>query len=84
MDQAKIATLTAGVRPLDLTPERRARLMWQPRCWAAACYLVPPTGAARDLLGQGALNELVLWIGTYAQVAITLNAFDVPSEEVFD
>ena len=40
--------------------------------------------AARDLLGQGALNELVLWVGTYAQVSITLNAFDVPSEEVFD
>ncbi len=39
--------------------------------------------AARERLGQGALTELVLWIGTYAQVSITLNAFDVPSEEDF-
>jgi hypothetical protein len=28
-------------------------------------------------------GELVLWVGTYAQVSITLNAFDVPSEEEF-
>ena len=37
--------------------------------------------AARDAFGQGGLNELVFWIGLYAQVSITLNAFDVPSEE---
>ncbi len=39
--------------------------------------------AARDLLGQGALNELVFWVGTYATVSITLNALDVPSEKDF-
>jgi hypothetical protein len=39
--------------------------------------------AARDLLGQPALNELVFWISTYATVSITLNLFDVPSEEDF-
>jgi hypothetical protein len=26
------------------------------------------------------LNELVFWVGLYASVSITLNAFDVPSE----
>ena len=39
--------------------------------------------AARDRLGQGAFNELVFWVGLYAQVSLTLNAFDVPSEETF-
>ena len=39
--------------------------------------------AARELLGQGALIELVFWVGLYAQVSIALNAFDVPSEEPF-
>ena len=84
MSPAKIATLAAGGRPTDLTPEE-------------ACAFDVATGlldggvlpgatyrTARDLLGQGALTELVLWIGTYAQVSIVLNAFDVPSEEVFD
>ena len=37
--------------------------------------------AARDLLGQPALDELVLWVGTDASVAIMHSAFDVLSEE---
>ena len=40
----------------------------------------PTYQAAIKLLGQPALNELVFWVGLYASVAITLNAFDVPSE----
>ncbi len=84
MDPAKIATLAAGGRPLDLTPEEAcaydvATALMEGGVLPGATYR-----AARDLLGQGALTELVLWVGTYAQVAITLNAFDVPSEETFD
>ncbi len=84
MDSGKIAVLAAGGRPLNLTTEEAcafdvATALLNGGVLAGAMYR-----AARDLLGQGALNELVLWIGTYAQVAITLNAFDVPSEEVFD
>ena len=84
MDQAKIATLTAGVRPLDLTPEEACAFDVATALLGGGVLPGATYRAARDLLGQGALNELVLWIGTYAQVAITLNAFDVPSEEVFD
>ena len=43
----------------------------------------PTYRAALALFGQGGLNELVLWVGMYAQVSIALNAFDVPSEEAF-
>ena len=84
MDPAKIATLAAGGRPLDLTSDEACAF---DVATALLCGGVLPGATyrtARDLLGQGALNELVLWIGTYAQVAITLNAFDVASEEVFD
>ena len=83
MDPAKIATLAAGGRPLDLTADEAcafevATALLDGGVLAGATYC-----AARERLGQGALTELVLWVGTYAQVSITLNAFDVPSEEEF-
>ena len=84
MDPAKVATLAAGGRPLDLTAEEAyaydvASALLDGGVLPGATYR-----AARDRLGQGALTELVLWVGTYAQVAVTLNAFDVPSEEDFE
>ena len=84
MDRAKIATLAAGGRPLDLTPEEACAFDVATALLDGGVLPGATYRAARDLLGQGALNELVLWIGTYAQVAITLNAFDVGSEELFD
>ena len=84
MDPAKIATLAAGGRPPGLTPEEACAFDLATALLGGGVLPGAAYRAARDLLGQGALNELVLWIGTYAQVAITLNAFDVPSEEAFD
>ncbi len=84
MDPAKIATLAAGGRPLDLTLEEACSFDVATELLEGGVLPGATYRAARDLLGQGALNELVLWIGTYAQVAITLNAFDVLSEGEFD
>jgi 4-carboxymuconolactone decarboxylase len=84
MDPARIATLAAGIRPLDLSPEEACAFDVATALLGGGVLPGATYRAARDLLGQGALNELVLWIATYAQVAITLNAFDVPSEETFD
>ena len=84
MDAAKIATLAAAGRPLDLSPEEACAFDLATALLGGGVLPGATYRTARDLLGQGALNELVLWIGTYAQVAITLNAFDVPSEETFD
>ena len=84
MDPAKIATLAAGGRPFDMTSDEACAFDVATALLSRGVLPGATYQAARDLLGQGALNELVLWIGTYAQVAITLNAFDVPSEEVFD
>lgn len=81
MDAAKIATIAAGERPADLT--REEAVAYDVASALAVGGVLPGAiyQAARDLFGQGGLNELVFWVGLYAQVSITLNAFDVPSEE---
>ena len=83
MAPAKIATIAAGERPTDLTPEEAAA--YDVASALVAGGVLPGTTyrVARELFGQGALNELILYVGLYAQVSITLNAFDVPSEEAF-
>ena len=83
MNPAKIATLAAGDRPLDLTPEEACAYDVTIALLDGGVLPGATYRAARDLLGQGALVELVLWVGIYTQVSITLNAFDVPSEETF-
>ena len=83
MDAAKIATIAAGERPADLTAEEAAAYDVASALGAGGVLPGATYQAALALFGQGGLNELVLWIGMYAQVSITLNAFDVPSEEAF-
>ncbi len=83
MDPAKIATLAAGGRPADLTPEEASAYEVASALVAGGVLPGATYRAARDRLGQGALYELVQWVGLYAQVSLTLNAFDVPSEEDF-
>lgn len=83
MDPAKLATLAASQRPADLTPEEGAAYEVATALAGGGVLPGPTYRAARDLLGQGALNELVLWVSTYASVSIVLNAYDVPSEEEF-
>ena len=84
MASAKVATLAAGGRPLDLTSHEACAFDVATALLDGGVLPGATYRTARDLLGQGALNELVLWVGTYAQVALTLNAFDVPSEETFE
>ncbi len=83
MDRAKVATLAAGGRPADLTPEEASAYEVASALVAGGVLPGATYRAARDRLGQGALYELVQWVGLYAQVSLTLNAFDVPSEEDF-
>ena len=79
MDATKIATLAAGGRPSDLTPEEACAFDVATALLDGGVLPGATYRAACDLLGQPALNELVFWISTYAMVSITLNAFDVPS-----
>ena len=80
------------IPPDRLTPEQRA-LYDRSREQIAHGFTSFRTAREARCSGPGgcfctsrrsARPELVLWIGAYAQVAITLNVFDVPSEEVFD
>ncbi len=77
----KLATVCAGQRPGDLTREEAtafdlAMALLDGGVLPAATY-----NAARDEMGQAAVNELIQIIGLYAFVSITLNAYDVPTEE---
>ena len=83
MSAAKIATIVAGERPADLTVDEAAAYDVASALGTGGVLPDALYKAARDLFGQGGLNELVFWAGMYAQVSITLNAFDVPSEERF-
>ena len=81
MDAAKVATIAAGERPTDLSPDEAVAYDLASALLAGGVLPDATYRAARDRFGQGGLNELVFWVGLYAQVSITLNAFDVPSEE---
>ena len=83
MDAGKSATSAAGKRPADLTAEEAAAYDVASALGAGGVLPGATYKTALDLFGQGGLNELVLWVCMYAQVSITLNAFDVPSEQVF-
>lgn len=77
----KIAAVCAGQRPADLTAEEAtafdvALALLDGGVLPGATY-----DAAREELGQEALNELVQIVGLYAFVSVTLNAYDVPTEE---
>ncbi len=83
LDERKIAALCAGVRPADLTTEEASAFDVTSALLDGGVLPEPTYRAARDLLGQPALNELVFWIAHYTSISITLNAFDVtiPSNE---
>ncbi len=83
MDAAKVATVAAGERPVDLSPDEATAYDVASSLLAGGVLPGAIYRAARDRFGQGGLNELVFWVGLYAQVSITLNAFDVPSEETW-
>jgi alkylhydroperoxidase family enzyme len=82
LSPAKLAAVCAGQRPADLAPEEAtafdvAMALLDGGVLPGATY-----NAARDELGQPALNELIQLVGLYAFVSITLNAYDVPTEEL--
>ncbi len=83
MDAATIATICAGQRPIGLSPEDATAYDVTSALVVGGVLPGALYKAALEIFGQGALNELVLWVSLYAQVSITLNAFDVRSEEQF-
>ena len=77
----KLATVCAGQRPGDLTREEATAFDLAMALLDGGVLPSATYNAARDEMGQPAVNELVQIIGLYAFVSITLNAYDVPTEE---
>ena len=79
---AKMATISAGQRPVDLTAEEAAAFDVATALLEGGVLAGPTYDYARETLGQGQLNELIYLIGVYAFVSTTLNGYDVPTEEI--
>ena len=78
LSEHKIATVSAGERPGDLTDDERVAYDM-----AAALNrggILPETTyrAAVGRFGEPGAAEIVFLVGCFAMVALTLNAFDVP------
>ncbi len=84
LDDATIATLTAGGRPTSLSAEESLAFDIAGALSGGGVLAGATYQAARAVFGELALYELVMTIGLYAQVCVVLNAFDVPSEQSFD
>ncbi len=80
LDPAKIATIAAGQRPTNLTRDEAMAYDVASALVAGGVVSDATYAAARETFGEPGLIELVLWVATYAQVSIVLNAFNVPSE----
>jgi 4-carboxymuconolactone decarboxylase len=81
LSAAQIATLAAGERPGDLSPEQAiahdvAKALSDGRSLPASSY-----ARAVDLLGRDGVGELVFLIGGYCLIAMVLNGFDAPVPE---
>ncbi len=82
LSAAKMAAVSVGQRPADLTAEEQVAFDVALGLLDGGVLPGPTYDAAREALGQPALNELIQLVGLYATVSITLNAYDVPTEEV--
>jgi 4-carboxymuconolactone decarboxylase len=81
LDQPQIAILAAGGRPPALNDQEAiahdvARALATGHILSASTY-----ARAIELLGRDGVGELVFLISGYSQIAIVLNAFDVPVPE---
>lgn len=82
LSSSQIATLAAGDRPSGLSDEEAiaydvSRVLATGRILPASTYR-----RALELLGIEGIGELVFLISGYCQIAMLLNAFDVPVPDV--
>jgi len=78
LSRSQIATLASGNRPSDLNEEGTiafevARVLSEGRILPTSTY-----SQALELFGKEGVGELVFLISGYCQIAMILNAFDVP------
>ena len=82
LSAAKMAAVCAGQKPTDMTPEEATAFNVTMALLDGGVLPGPTYDAARDEMGQPALNELIQIVGLYSFVSTILNAYDVPTEEL--
>ena len=81
MSEARLATLAAGQRPVDLSQEEGAAYDMAVALLSGGVLPEPIYRHALALFGQKGVNELTYLVGHYCLVSITLNAFAIPVPE---
>jgi 4-carboxymuconolactone decarboxylase len=81
LDSTKIAIICAAQRPPQLAPDEACAYDVTSALLHGGVLAGATYANAVQQFGRAGFNELILWIGTYATVSLTLNAFDVPSEQ---
>lgn len=78
---AKIATIAAGQRPSDLDPIEGICYDVATTLAAGKVLSEPTYKHAQQVLGEKLMAELVYLVAGYCQLAVLLNAYDVPIPE---
>jgi 4-carboxymuconolactone decarboxylase len=78
----KIATIIAGQRPGDLTPEEAVAYDMASALVSGGVLPQLTYQQAVTFFGEGGAAELISLVGLYCMVSVTLNGYDVPVPEV--
>jgi alkylhydroperoxidase family enzyme len=81
MTPERLASLTADVKPADLTPEESVAFDVAYKLVRGGTLPEPLYGLAFKTFGQHGANEMFYLVGLYSLVSVTLNAYNVPVPE---
>jgi hypothetical protein len=81
MTPARLASLTADVKPADLTPEESVAFDVAYKLVRGGTLPEPLYHLCVETFGQHGANEMFYLVGLYSLVSVTLNAYNVPVPE---
>ncbi|MBV8973156.1 MAG: carboxymuconolactone decarboxylase family protein [Sphingomonadaceae bacterium] len=81
MSAHRLATITADLKPNDLSPEESVAFDLAFTLVRGGVLPEPIYALAKKTFGQHGLNEMIYLVGLYAMVSTTLNGFNVPVPE---
>ena len=81
MKPERLATLTADLKPSDLSPAQSVAFDVAFKLVRGGTLPEPLYRLAVDTFGQHGANELIYLVGLYSLVSTTLNGFNVPVPE---
>jgi alkylhydroperoxidase family enzyme len=81
MSPERLATLTAGLKPADLTRDEALAYDVAHALLDGGSLPEPLYGLAVKTFGQHGANELFYLVGLYMFVSVTLNAYNIPVPE---